>query len=89
MTGVAFVVTQGKKELRRATVGVEGDEPPAITFTMSDTDARALREGELDLSVGFMRGQIKMAGDFGELLRFLPLTHGPAPSVPIADVPGL
>ena len=31
-----------------------------------------------------MRGQVKMAGDFGALLQFLPLTAGAAPAVPVA-----
>ena len=39
-------------------------------------DAQALHDGTLDLSVGFIRGQVKMAGDFGTLLQFLPLTAG-------------
>jgi hypothetical protein len=33
-----------------------------------------------------MRGQIKMAGDFGKLLHFLPLTAGPSPAVPVASL---
>ena len=33
-----------------------------------------MHEGTLDLSVGFMRGQVKMSGDFGALLR-LPAAH--------------
>jgi putative sterol carrier protein len=83
-TRVDFVVAQGKKELRRVAMQVEHDEivPVAageqadITFTMTEQDAQALSSGDLDLSVGFMRGQIKMAGDFGRLLHFLPLTSG-------------
>ena len=54
-------------------------------FTVTPDDADALRDGALDLSVGFMRGQIKMAGDFGALLRFLPLTAGRTPPLPVAD----
>jgi putative sterol carrier protein len=83
-TRVDFVVAKGKKELRRVAVQVENDEivpvdagePADITFTMTEDDAQALTSGDLDLSVGFMRGQIKMAGDFGQLLHFLPLTSG-------------
>jgi hypothetical protein len=33
-----------------------------------------------------MRGQVKMAGDFGALLQLLPLTAGPAPRVAVADM---
>ena len=50
-------------------------------FTVTPDDADALRDGTLDLSVGFMRGQVKMAGDFGTLLQFLPLTAGAEPVV--------
>ena len=44
-----------------------------------------MHDGALDLSVGFMRGQVKMSGDFGALLRFLPVTGGPEPQLPVAD----
>ena len=53
-------------------------------FTVTPDDADALRAGTLDLSVGFMRGQVKMSGDFGTLLRFLPLTAGAEPALPVA-----
>ena len=33
-----------------------------------------------------MRGQVKMAGDFGALLHFLPLTAGTTPAVPVATL---
>jgi hypothetical protein len=33
-----------------------------------------------------MRGQVKMAGDFGTLLRFLPLTGGTDPGLALADL---
>ena len=33
-----------------------------------------------------MRGQVKMAGDFGALLQFLPLTAGADPAVSVADL---
>ena len=37
-----------------------------------------------------MRGQVKMAGDFGALLQFLPLTAGAEPAVAVAELlPGL
>jgi hypothetical protein len=90
-TVVAFVVAQGKKELRRVTVqvddgvtSVDDAAEPDITFTMTEPDAQALHDGALDLSVGYMRGQIKMAGDFGKLLRFLPLTYGEQPAVAVS-----
>jgi hypothetical protein len=94
---VEFVVAQGKKEQARGYAHVDGDrivgtgtgpapKPADITFTMTPADATALHDGTLDLSVGFMRGQVKMAGDFGALLRFLPLTAGVDPALPVAQL---
>ncbi|HEV7523748.1 MAG TPA: SCP2 sterol-binding domain-containing protein [Acidimicrobiia bacterium] len=94
---VEFVVAAGKKEQARSWVEVHeaavvanGEGVPAVpadvTFTATPADAQALHEGVLDLSVGFMRGQVKMAGDFGALLHFLPLTHGDSAPLRIADL---
>ena len=94
---VEFVVAAGKKEQARGWVRVDdgavvarGDGAPAdpadVTFTATPADAQALHEGTLDLSVGFMRGQVKMAGDFGALLHFLPLTGGPAPRLSVTEM---
>jgi putative sterol carrier protein len=94
---VEFVVAAGKKEQARSwarvddgTVAARGEgspaEPADVTFTATPADAQALHEGTLDLSVGFMRGQVKMAGDFGALLKFLPLTAGHAPQLPVAEL---
>jgi hypothetical protein len=92
---VEFVVAAGKKEHARswarlddgAVVEHGNGMPPAdadITFTATPADAQQLHDGALDLSVGFMRGQVKMAGDFGALLKFLPLTSGSTPRVQVA-----
>ena len=94
---VEFVVAQGKKEQARGYAHLDGtrivgtDTGPApspadIVFTLTPADATALHDGTLDLSVGFMRGQVKMAGDFGALLRFLPKTGGTAPTLRLADL---
>ena len=94
---VEFVVAVGKKEQARgwARIGDAGviehgdgapDEPATLTFTATPGDAQALHDGTLDLSVAFMRGQVKMSGDFGTLLRFLPLTAGRDPQLPVADL---
>jgi hypothetical protein len=94
---VEFVVAQGKKEQARGYAHLDGtrvvatDSGPApspadIVFTLTPADATALHDGTLDLTVGFMRGQVKMAGDFGALLRLLPLTAGADPAVPVADL---
>ena len=94
---VEFVVAVGKKEQARGWARIAGaavvahgsgaaPEPADITFTATPVDSQAMHDGMLDLSVGFMRGQVKMAGDFGTLLRFLPLTGGPDPSLALADL---
>src|SRR5437660_1261247 len=94
---VEFVVAAGKKEQGRSWLQVDdngsvsaqgagaADAPADITFTATPADAQSLHDGVLDLSVGFMRGQVKMAGDFGALLHFLPLTRGDAAPVRVAD----
>ncbi len=94
---VEFVIAAGKKEQARGwarvdagTVAARGagpaPEPADVVFTATPADAQALHDATLDLSVGFMRGQVKMAGDFGALLHVLPLTAGPAPRVPVRDL---
>jgi hypothetical protein len=95
---VAFVVAAGKKEQgrswadvdERGAVAARGEgSPPAdadLTFTATPADAQALHDGSLELSVGFMRGQVKMAGDFGALLQFLPRTHGASATVPVGEL---
>ncbi len=94
---VEFVVAAGKKEQARSWIRVEqdvvvdrGEGPPSdpvdVTFTATPADAQALHDASLDLSVGFMRGQVKMRGDFGCLLRFLPLTGGRDPKLRLADL---
>ncbi len=94
---VEFVVAAGKQEQARGWVRVDDGsvvahgagapaEPADITFTATPADAQGLHDGTLDLSVGFMRGQVKMAGDFGALLQFLPLTGGPGARLRVADL---
>ncbi len=77
---VRFVVAKGKTTLDSWAVAVDDSvtalselpTEPDVVFTLTETDGAALREGTYDLSVGFMRGTAKMAGDFGALLRVLP-----------------
>ena len=94
---VEFVVAAGKKEQARSWARVDDGavvargegtpaEPADVTFTATPADAQSLHEGALDLSVGFMRGQVKMAGDFGAVLQFLPLTHGTKPAVAVGTL---
>jgi putative sterol carrier protein len=80
---VAYVVAKGKKQLGRRAVRVDadsvtelpdGDAAEAdVTFTMTPDVAAEFDAGTLDVSVGFMRGTIKMAGDNAALLQVLPL----------------
>src|SRR5262245_39302521 len=94
---VEFVVAAGKKEQARRGAPAEaaraperGEGAPAdpadVTFTATPADAQGLHEGTLDLSVGFMRGQVKMAGDFGAVLKLLPMTTGPGARLRVADM---
>jgi hypothetical protein len=77
---VMFSATKGKATLESWAVEVGTTvvplasipDEPSVTFTFTEADAHAYREGALDLSVGFMRGRVKMSGDFGALLRVLP-----------------
>ena len=94
---VEFVVAAGKKEQARGWVRVGDDavvdrgdgappKPADITFTATPADAQLMHDGTLDLSVGFMRGQVKMAGDFGALLHFLPVTSGADARLVLGDL---
>lgn len=49
------------------------DEKAAITFTTTYADAQAIARAELDVVVGFMRGQVKMAGSTATLLAVQPV----------------
>jgi hypothetical protein len=79
---IDLVVAERKRELERHRVRVDGesvarveadDTEAAVVFTLTPADAEALKAGTLDLSVAFMRGTAKMAGDFGVLLHVLPV----------------
>ncbi|HEX5615332.1 MAG TPA: SCP2 sterol-binding domain-containing protein [Acidimicrobiia bacterium] len=87
---VEVVVARGKRPTARLVARYEAGrlrditaadastplEPAAaVVLTLSPDDAAAVRDGALDLSVAFMRGQMKMAGDFGVLLAVLPITR--------------
>ncbi len=49
----------------------------AFALTSSYADAKAVYSGELSLPTGFMRGQIKAAGDIGVFMAVLPLVNAP------------
>ena len=48
-------------------------EGPDLTLTLTDADARAVVAGELDPSVAFMQGRMKVAGAMAPLLDLLAL----------------
>jgi hypothetical protein len=90
VTTVELVVAKGKRPTARLLARYAGgtldaivatdvaevlDPAPDVTLTLTPEDADRVRAGGLDLSVAFMRGQMKMSGDFGALLRVLPLTR--------------
>lgn len=79
---VDLVVAERKRELERHRVVVDATTvtPSAVdgtdaevVFTLTPADAEAVKSGSLDLSVAFMRGTAKMAGDYGVLLHVLPV----------------
>jgi SCP-2 sterol transfer family len=55
------------------TPGPVDDTAAAVVLTLTPADAAAVRSGDLDLSVAFMRGTMKMAGDSGVLFHVLPV----------------
>ena len=86
---IDFVVAERKKELERHRVVVAGgkvtpgavdDATAQVVFTLTPADAEEIKRGALDLSVAFMRGTMKMAGDSGVLFHVLPALSR-APSV--------
>ena len=56
-----------RERLRRPLPGAD------LTLTLTDADARAVVAGELDPSVAFMQGRMKVAGDMAPLLDLLAL----------------
>ena len=59
----------------RLTSTLGPSEDVDVTFTETYADAVAIARGELDLHVGFMRGQVKFVGDVGALMQVLPVTQ--------------
>lgn len=70
---VAYVDVFEDGRLSSATLGPSDDVD--VTFTETYADAVAIARGELDLHVGFMRGQVKFVGDMGSLMAVLPVTQ--------------
>ncbi len=50
---------------------------PDVTLTATWADAVAIARGELDLSVAFMQGRVKVSGDMGAAMQLLRSSSGP------------
>lgn len=72
---VKFVVVLDDGRITGAERRVDADAELTLTFEYAN--AVAVQQGELDLSVAFMQGRMKTAGDTGLLLQLLPLTRTP------------
>ncbi len=63
----------------RVVGGAEGSaDAPDVTFTITGSDAGAVRNGQLDPTVAFMQGRLKTAGDPGAVLALLGAWSSPA-----------
>jgi SCP-2 sterol transfer family len=67
---VSFYWTFEGGEVREAGPGVVAD--PDLTLTWRRDDAIAVWQGELDPSVAFMQGRLKVAGSMAMMLALLP-----------------
>jgi hypothetical protein len=70
---VQVVVTGGPD----GEVRLGATEEPDLVLTTTYDDAREMIDGTLDVSVAFMQGRLKTAGDTGILFRILPTTRTP------------
>jgi alkyl sulfatase BDS1-like metallo-beta-lactamase superfamily hydrolase len=52
-------------------------DDPDVTLTSTYADSLAVQHGELDVSVAFMQGRLKVAGDMAKVLQLLPLSGRP------------
>lgn len=59
---------------RVAEVGPGADEDADFTMIVRAPDYLSSLRGELDLTVGFMRGSVKVVGNVGRMLSVLPVT---------------
>jgi hypothetical protein len=58
--------------------GAQGSvKSPDVTLTLSWKDGRAIWMGELDPSVAFMQGRLKVAGSMGIVLSLFPAWRAP------------
>ena len=69
---VTYVLHVTGGRVTSVTVGPDADAD--VTLTTPHPLALELLRGDVALDVGFMRGQVKFAGDMGAFLRWLPLT---------------
>ena len=62
---------------------------PDAVLTLTDADARAVVDGQLDPAVAFMQGRMKVAGDMAVVLDLLVLSGSEAARAGRARVAGL
>ena len=55
----------------------ERSEGPDVTLTLSRKDAASLCRGDLDPSVAFMQGRLKVAGSMGVMISLLTAMNTP------------
>jgi hypothetical protein len=51
------------------------DDGADVTYTHTYADAQGILRGELDATVAFMQGRVKMAGDMGTVLALMPVSR--------------
>lgn len=80
MTTLQYVVSGGPDGDEHHEVEAPGEG--ALTLLVKHDDWLRLRAGELDVSVAYMQGRIKVTGDMGALIDLLPTIPMPlAPPV--------
>ena len=74
----SVLVTDGAVSAFVASADLDADavEQADVAFTVKPDQIDALREAATSLSVWFMRGELKMSGDFGKLFDVLPVLDG-------------
>ena len=62
---------------RLVACGGGGVDGPDLTLTLDWADAVAFQRGDLEPSVAFMQGRMKVAGSMGVMMALLPVTNTP------------
>lgn len=62
------------------------DDDVEATLTQTYADAVAIASSELDASVAFMQGRVKVVGDMGRLMAIMPLIQSPEYKAMLAEL---